>query len=61
MVTFDQNGNLFPYSRIPLSLPAIETWFVIPFTESLTRKILFRSFTAYHAALFEVLKLLPQQ
>lgn len=61
MVTFDQNGNLTPYSLISLALTDIETYFVISFPEFSSRTVLYWSFKTYISALTEVLKRFPRQ
>lgn len=47
MISFDQYGNLTPYTRICLTLPQLVTHFVDAFPESATRFVLHDHFMNY--------------
>ena len=55
MISFDQNGNLIPYTCIRLKPTEIAKYFVADFPESKTRPVLYNHFLHYATDLSHVL------
>jgi hypothetical protein len=55
MLKLDNYGNLMPYQAIETDLEAVDSFFVMPFTASLTRNDLFALFSQFLNEIREIL------